>query len=58
MQHSTPTAVLVSVVEWKRASRRLAELEEQEMIRQRLQRAHASPELDASLEEFTAHYLF
>jgi prevent-host-death family protein len=57
LQRSKPTAVLVSVAEWDRASKRLAELEEREMIRQRLQRAHANPTADVSLEEFTAQLL-
>ena len=57
MQRSKPTAVLVSVTEWDRASKRLAELEEREMIRQRLQRAHANPTADVSLEEFTSQLL-
>jgi prevent-host-death family protein len=57
MQRSKPTAVLVSVAEWERASRRLIELEEREMIRQRLQRAHANPSADVSLEEFTTQLL-
>jgi prevent-host-death family protein len=57
MQRSKPSAVLVSVAEWERASRRLVELEEREMIRQRLQRAHASPGVAVSLEEFTTQLL-
>jgi prevent-host-death family protein len=57
MQRSKPTAVLVSVAEWERASRRLVELEEREMIRQRLQRAHANPGADVSLAEFTTRLI-
>ena len=57
MQRSTPAAVLVSVAEWERTSRRLAELEEREMIRQRLQRAHANASADVSLEEFSTQLL-
>ena len=52
MQRSKPAAVVVSVAEWERASRRLAELEEREMVRQRLQRAN--PTTDVSLEHFVA----
>ena len=57
MQRSKPAAVLVSVVEWERTSQRLAELEEREMIRQRIQRAHADPSGEVSLEDFSSQLL-
>ena len=57
MQRSKPAAVLVSVAEWERTSLRLAELEEREMIRLRLQRAHANPSADVNLEDFSAQLL-
>lgn len=57
LQRSKPTAVLVSVAEWERTAKRLAEFEEREMIRQRLQRAHTNPDADISLAEFTAQLM-
>lgn len=57
LQRSKPTAVLVSVAEWERTAKRLAELEEREMIRQRLQRAHVNPAADVSLAEFTTQLM-
>ncbi len=52
MQRSKPAAVLVSVTDWQRASQRLAELEEREMIRQRVANAHADPSADLELGDF------
>ena len=57
MQRSKPAAVLVSVAEWERTSQRLAELEEREMIRRRLQRAHANPSGDVNLADFSSKLL-
>lgn len=49
-QRSRPAAVLVSVEEWDKIAQRMSDLEERELLRQRLRAAHAEP--DVSFNDF------
>jgi prevent-host-death family protein len=54
LQNSKPLVVLVSPEEWNRTAMRLKELERNEVIRRRLQGAHAQSDPGISADEFFA----